>query len=300
MHTPAEGHQSRTVDLISLIDVQRAACLAGVSCDDVVVRGGGLQIGVPMRVRGVYVAHWEFGGLILSSRWRLATVRCELVAGPGVADVFEVAAIAAPDNRRDHPGLRLDVEAVVTPIEHGRFGHMGMSAWRVRVDEWISVTPQSEASERRRAVGCFVPFLGLSLAIVLVVLTVLSLPNSSPPSEGAAVSAAAVFWASTMVALAAGAWWGRARSSIRRRWSAPVVIGASLAVLGMWVSSRFDTAWLDGCQFSAAAPTRCVTGDGGAPAFVSVVWPLLGLLVGALFAGIATPGNDRRSELPAA
>ena len=79
MHTPAEGHQSRTVDLISLIDVQRAACLAGVSCDDVVVRGGGLQIGVPMRVSGVYVAHWEFGGLILSSRWRLATVRCEVV-----------------------------------------------------------------------------------------------------------------------------------------------------------------------------------------------------------------------------
>jgi hypothetical protein len=28
----------------------------------------------------------------------------------------------------------------VTPLEQGRFGHLGWLRWRLRVDDWVSVT----------------------------------------------------------------------------------------------------------------------------------------------------------------
>lgn len=100
-----------------------------------------LQLGVPLTVRGVYVDHWEVPRLELRVRHRLRPVCCGVEAAPGVAaSVFEAAGVQRPENWRFHRGVRFDVVAHVTPLEFGRFGHRGIQRWRLRVDEWVSVS----------------------------------------------------------------------------------------------------------------------------------------------------------------
>ena len=99
-----------------------------------------LQVGVPVRVAGVYVAHWELPRFELRLRHRPRPVRCGLVTTSGdTADVFEAAGVAVPADWRHHPGLQFDVVADVTPLQEGRFGHHGLQRWRLRVDRWVSV-----------------------------------------------------------------------------------------------------------------------------------------------------------------
>jgi hypothetical protein len=62
-------------------------------------------------------------------------------------------------------------------------------------------------------------------------------------------------------------------------------IAVSLVVLGRWVSSRFDDAWIDACEYGGAGD-RCAVGDGSAPSLVLVAWPAAGLLLAGLCAAV--------------
>ena len=105
-----------------------------------------LVIGTTCLVHGVYFDHWEIAHLSIGSFHRTAIARrrsrrAELSLAEAVPSVFVAAGLPPPDARRRTRPVRFAVEAVVTPLEKGRFGHHGICGWHLRVDEWIGVTP---------------------------------------------------------------------------------------------------------------------------------------------------------------
>ena len=109
--------------------------------------------GQPTRCSGVYVMHWETARLVVfvPRRWLGSRpVPCEVVpaAHGQPRDPLEFLGEPLPQDWRHHPGLRFDVTVDVTPLEQGRFGHGGLLRWRLRVDEWVSVSRQAQRPPR--------------------------------------------------------------------------------------------------------------------------------------------------------
>lgn len=108
-----------------------------------------LQIGVPLRVRGEYVMHWEVAGLRIRPPWHRIPVLCRLETPEGrVVGGFELAGLPLPDNWRHHRGAKFDIVAVVTPLERGHWGHYGIQRWRLRLDELIEISMRSPRGRR--------------------------------------------------------------------------------------------------------------------------------------------------------
>lgn len=106
-----------------------------------------LVVGTRVRVSGTYVANWERSELrLFVIRPFPNQVRCALEDANGVAaDVFKEAGVPVPpaDAWRRHRGMSFAVVANVTPLEMGHFGHMHAQRWRLRVDDWIAVSPRA-------------------------------------------------------------------------------------------------------------------------------------------------------------
>lgn len=103
-----------------------------------------LEVDAPVTVSGTYFANWEVATLRL---WMMRPfphdVRCLLESDDGrPADVFTAAGVPVPppNEWRHHRGLRFEVVADVTPLAKGRFGHMGIARWRLRVNDWRAVS----------------------------------------------------------------------------------------------------------------------------------------------------------------
>jgi hypothetical protein len=213
----------------------------------------------------------------------------------------ESAECPRPSDWRYHAAVKFDVEFDVTPLEQGRLGHLGIAAWRLRVDDWVSVTPfqavrDPRRSPRRDAIS-MVPLFGVVAALALAVLTGLSLPHSSSPAQGPAVRSVVVWWVVAVALMSAGAWWGALLASRRARWAAAVLVIAVLGGVGVWVARRFDLAWVDSCWYGTGSGDRCLASDGSAPTAVIIVWPLAALLLGAtvgLGPAIASSAAPRR------
>jgi hypothetical protein len=113
---------------------------------------GDFVIGEPARVRGRYVAHWEWTRFELRQRRKRFGSRrilCALEAADGLsATPLDVAGVNRPKDWRHHPGMSFDVVADVTPLESGHFGHRGTLHWRLRVDRWVSVSVISDGARR--------------------------------------------------------------------------------------------------------------------------------------------------------
>jgi hypothetical protein len=102
-------------------------------------------VGQPTRCSGVYVMHWEVTRFVIRvpRRWfGSRSLRCELVPAVGgqPRNPLEFLGEPLPQDWRHHPALRFNVTVDVTPLEQGRFGHLGWLRWRLRVDDWVSVT----------------------------------------------------------------------------------------------------------------------------------------------------------------
>ena len=155
------------------------------------------------------------------------------------------------------------------------------------------VTPTTTV---RRAGLSLIPLAAILLAIALALLTALTLPSSSSPSQDAAWTTVFWFWVLAVVALVVSAC--AANGPTHRRRLVLLGVVATFALIGWWVSRRLDVAWLDACDF-AGSGDRCIGRDGSAPLWVLAAWPLAGLTVGCLSAGIvAIARHADRPELP--
>lgn len=100
-----------------------------------------LRIGERVAVRGAYVMNWEVSGLRLRAPWRPHPVLCRLETPEGrVVGGFELAGLPLPENWRHHRAVTFDMEALVTPLERGQWGHHGLQRWRLRLDELIAIS----------------------------------------------------------------------------------------------------------------------------------------------------------------
>jgi hypothetical protein len=124
-----------------------------------------------------------------------------------------------------------------------------------------------------------------AISVSLGVLTVASLPRSSPPSEDAAIRAAALFWLVAVLCVVVGVF-----AVAVLQWSWITAFGAVTAVvmvvLGRWTGLRLERAVLDGCDFGTGSgdqtfchpPVHHVT---------RVVWAWIGAGVGASCCALA-------------
>lgn len=106
-------------------------------------------LGETQTCAGTYLAHWEWSRFVTRQpRKRLPGTRqvlCDPVNNSGDSiSPLDALSMDLPDNWRHRPPLRFAVIVRVTPIEEGRFGHMGTLRWRLRVDEWVDVRPETD------------------------------------------------------------------------------------------------------------------------------------------------------------
>lgn len=107
------------------------------------------KVGETLRVRGLYVQHWEWSRFEIPQprrhRWFSSRpVLCRLEPREGIAPtVADAAGVWVPRDRRN-PVVYFDVVADVTPVEEGHFGHRGTLHWRFRVEEWVWVQQLDE------------------------------------------------------------------------------------------------------------------------------------------------------------
>src|SRR5262245_50960539 len=103
-----------------------------------------LIVGESKRFEGVYIAHWEIPRCELTQkrRWWFPRVeRCALEPRAGIGTGARMLCGTQPLYWPDHPvGKIVDMSFTATVLARGSFGHMGWCRWRLRVEEWHSIS----------------------------------------------------------------------------------------------------------------------------------------------------------------